>query len=355
MTLDSDDTLQLSLFNLPDKRQANYTALFDLAPRYIQQTDRSADTLFLDGIVREFSFNGERYRLSLSPARITDPSTGVARDELPGEREQLVEDVVRKLASERMMLGGENRLMCVFTVYAVWAELKRHKHTFSKAEVKEALTILNKCALEITKIGEPGERKPRPMVSAAVFPVLVLANEADPSSQTYVQFNPLLEHAIKTLGFEMVNYEWMMRIRGQVTRWVFKNVSLTLANDDAPLDFIEISAAEIAANSGTQWSRSRNMLAHIGKAIAQLKAVDVVDEVTTREIKDGRTKVDVRYTLKLSSAFINDRMAARRNGKFRQEQAARIAGTAKPTEYHGLDNAASARLRLAKTDLLTGA
>lgn len=354
MTALTSDILQLSLFESPDNRQANYTALFDLAPRYMQRSSRKKDTAYLDGVSREFSFNGERYGLSITPARIRDAS-GTERDELPGEREQLVEDVIRKLASNRIRLGAQNEVLTTFSVYSICTELRRHHHTFSKTEVKEALQVLHRSVIEITKVNETAGKKKKAIVSASVFPALYLKDDNDPQSQSYVQLNPFLAEAIKSLTFDQVDYEWMMQIKGQMTRWVFKNISLMLAANDTEAELMEIRASDIAMNYGSQWSRWRDMLAQVQKSIQQLVQVDMISDFESKDIMDGKKKVDVIYILRLSEKFMEDRRVARAKGAFVSSQSKKTTGTNKPNKWHEISNEQAAKVRFSAKEALTNA
>jgi len=334
MAAGDQHVLQLSLFEPVGNGQSNYTALFDLAPRYLQRAERKKDSSFLDGVYREFSFNGEQYLLSITPARIRDPSTGLERDELPGEREQLVEDVIRKLASDNLILGQQDQVKTTFTVYGICAELQKHRHTFSKAEVKEALLILHRSVIEITKVVPKGARKQKAVVSASVFPTLVMKDADDPSSKAEVQLNPFLAQAIKSLAFEQVDYEWMMQIKGQMTRWLFKSISLMLAGNDNLPEFMEIRASDIARNHGSQWSRWRDMLAQVHKSVGQLVDVNMISDFTARDVMAGKRKEDVVYTLRFSQKFMADRRLARAKSRFVAEKAADVAGTKHPDRWH---------------------
>lgn len=346
----TSDILQLSLFESPDARQANYTALFDLAPRYMQRSSRNKGSAYLDGVSREFSFNGEKYGLTITPARIKDAS-GAERDELPGEREQLVEDVIRKLASNRVRLGEQNEVLTTFSVYSICNELSRHKHTFSKTEVKEALQVLHRSIIEITKVNEDGGKKKKAIVSASVFPALYLKDDNDPNAQSYVQLNPFLADAIKSLAFDQVDYEWMMQIKGQMTRWVFKNISLTLAATDTEAELMEIKASDIAMNYGSQWSRWRDMLAQVHKSIQQLVKVDMITDFESTDIMDGKKKADVKYVLRLSEKFMEDRRAARAKSRYISEQSERAAGNAQPNQWHKISNEKAAGLRFGAKEI----
>ncbi|MNU37028.1 hypothetical protein D3C71_256510 [compost metagenome] len=336
--------LQLSLFGASPKAHINYIALYDLAPRFAQRNAKMAGTI-LTSIKREFPFGEELYKVTVTPARITD-SDGNERDVLPGEREQLVEDVVRKFAAERLFLGSQNEVTAVFSVYAIQKELSRHNHTFSRQEIKEALQILHKSTIEITRVVDPKSKKPKPVLSAAAFPVLMFRDENDSESQASVQLNPLVAQGIKALVYEQVNYDWMMKIKGQLPRWVFKNVSLVLADNEANRNTVEIRASEIGNSSGSNWQRSRQMLAEVTKSIQKLKDLDVIEAFVATPVMAGKKKDDVIFSIQFSATFMADRRAARARAEYNRSQALKHAGTERPETFHPIAAEIATQIRL---------
>lgn len=336
--------LQLSLFGASSKAHINYIALYDLAPRFAQRNAKMAGTI-LTSIKKEFPFGEELYKVTVTPARITD-SEGNERDVLPGEREQLVEDVVRKFAAERLFLGSQNEVTAVFSVYAIQKELSRHNHTFSRQEIKEALQILHKSTIEITRVVDPKSKKPKPVLSAAAFPVLMFRDENDSESQASVQLNPLVAQGIKALVYEQVNYDWMMKIKGQLPRWVFKNVSLMLA-EEANRNTVEIRASEIGNSSGSNWQRSRQMLAEVTKAIQKLKDLDVIEAFVATPVMSGKKKDDVVFSIQFSATFMEDRRAARARAEYNRSLALKHAGTERPEVFHPIASEIATQIRVA--------
>lgn len=325
--------LQTSFFGLLDPNQTNCTALYDLAPRHIHRVERKDGSAYLTGIKREFTFAGELYRVTVTPARITGPD-GSERDELPGEREQLVEDVIRRLAADNLNIRDCEQIELPFTIYRIQMELKRHSHTFSKQEIKEALHILNKSTIEITKVVAPGDRKPKPVVSASAFPVLAFRDENDSQSSAFVQLNPLLVQAIKSLAFEQINYDWMMQVKGPLARWIFKYISLMLTNVGEDRASIKICASEIARSFGHIRARWRATLAEIEKAIERLDEFEIIHDYVKKDIFEGKKKVDILFDLKFSEKFIADRHKARLKSSFMESEAERIAGTSSLKRFH---------------------
>jgi hypothetical protein len=338
--------LQLSLFSTTEKSQTNYIALYDLAPRFAQRNARSEDSI-VTSIKRLFPFEGELYKVTVTPARITD-SDGNERDVLPGEREQLVEDVVRKFAAEGLFLSSQNEVTAVFSVYRIQKELSKHQHSFSKQEIKEALEILNKSTIEITRAVDPKSRKPKPVLSAAAFPVLAFRDENDYESQASVQLNPLVAQGIKSLVYQQVNYEWMMKIKGQLSRWIFKNLSLMLTDSETLRDTVEIKASDIGNSSGSVWQRSRQMLAEVTKAIQKLKDLDVIEDFIANPVMAGKKKEDVIFSIRFSSGFMADRRSALAKAEYVRNQALKHAGTEHPEQFHPITPDVAAEIRFSR-------
>ncbi len=107
----------------------------------------------------------------------------------------------------------------------------------------------------------------------------------------------------------------MMKIKGQLPRWVFKNVSLMLADTEANRNTVEIRASEIGNSSGSNWQRSRQMLGEVTKAIQKLKDLDVIEAFVATPVMSGKKKDDVVFSVQFSATFMADRRAARGEGR----------------------------------------
>src|SRR5689334_24191724 len=74
----------------------------------------------------------------------------------PSEREQLVEQVIRRLAMERSRLAlvgdGHDRVLLQFSLHEVRRELRAVNHGLDGNEVREALTILARSRIIISKV-----------------------------------------------------------------------------------------------------------------------------------------------------------------------------------------------------------
>lgn len=114
---DQSKPLQLTLFETQpeDKDYSRSVELYDFIPKYCWGKVKRIEGEFLRTIKREFECRGRHYQLTLMPARLENGADG-SKEYFPAQREELVEDALRKLMTERqgMMLDGEAAI--VFTL-----------------------------------------------------------------------------------------------------------------------------------------------------------------------------------------------------------------------------------------------
>lgn len=325
-----ENWLQLTLFSSEDERLTNTVALYDLAPRFVFFTEERKDRKYLDAIQRSFQFAGSQYDLVLTPARILEGDK--EWDEYPGEREQLVEDVIRRLAVDRnrLRVKSKNEVVLTFTLYEIRRELARLKHSLRLDEIKRALTILSKSHIEITRFDsgsdtedQPGgkkgkNKKGKSILHSSAFPVLAIRTQDDEDdAETFVQLNPLVAQSIRTMEFDQVNYEWMMRIQGPLSRWVFKRISIQLMNSHNPdTKLAVLKASDIAQCFGMARSRWRDCLRRIDTAMEALRTHGVAASIDRDEEFEGRKKTDITYIVHLTDTFAFDRHKARKHSEY---------------------------------------
>ncbi len=330
-------------FLAPSAKATNLVGLYDCAPKYVFSSPESkakgAGTMTrLPLVRREFFFDGQPFVSVVTPARMTksrkqpDGSTTIEEYECyPGEREQIVEEVIRSLASKRARLHtAENqRPAMTFTLYEVMKELAAVKHTLSIEEVKTALYILRRTSLRIESPidGEDG-------VESNIFTALGMrkrrrgaanatgAGDAD----TYVQFSPWVEQAIRRVESQSIRYDWLMAL-SPIARWLYKRIAFAAQrHGEVTPTTITMTANEIIRDSGaTPWSRTANMYRWIrSTVIGGLIEVGALSGVEEEVIKDGLRYVDVNYRMMLSDTFLAHIAEARRKAQADTELMARM-------------------------------
>ncbi|KAA0574385.1 plasmid replication protein [Azospirillum sp. B21] len=347
-------TLQGTLFEHIDaatgrRHNVNMVSLYDLAPKYVfdspeskangqsahglEPKDAAVQDDRLPMIHRQFSFADQIYHLTVVPARIqrrvkgkdgrfvrdADGTHVVEEiDAYPGEREQIIEDVIRKLASDPSRLSVDNgEAILRFSLYEVWQELRSVRHTLSIPEIKEALMVMRRCTIQIERRG-----RRKVMMDSGIFAGLGLrqrpseVDDADDASilddesgdaETFVQFNMMLREAIRRVDWHSISYEALMKIRNPFSRWLFKRIAETLRQDPSQ-SVVHITARDIIRDSGmSEWSRFRDMRLRIHDVVKALADVQIgaLDRIEIEEIKEGRKYVDVEYTLSPSQSFLD--------------------------------------------------
>ncbi|WP_035693396.1 hypothetical protein [Azospirillum halopraeferens] len=338
---------QLVLFEHEDRSQSHLIAMYDVAPRFVflprgpSGRDEAAageapagKDHFLKSVHRDFVFQGRAYRLTLQPARIyrappkrdgdpavaavgNDPASMVEVEVFPGEREQIVEQVIRRLAMDRprLSLAGEDRdkVQMKFSLYEIKRELRAVNRTLDLTNIREALEVLGRARIIISKAGEPGRKPGRTtnVLESTAFPVMAIRGRADQESEegateeTYLEFNPLVSSAIRNLEFQPVSYRWLMRLKSPVSRWLYNRLSVecgelrdfrTLRAEGAkPVTF---TADEIVKYSGmNEWSRRRDTLRVVTAAVDALVEEGILDRVEKDFDKQGKRIDDITYVM----------------------------------------------------------
>ncbi len=341
--------LQLVLFELEDRSQSHLIALYDLAPRYVfasRDGARSVESApakgnFVASIKREFTYRDSTFNLTIQPARLTrvvnkdessaqtDTPTEVEYEVFPAEREQVVEHVVRRLAMDRsrLSLGGENRdkVQMRFTLYEIQRELRAVGHTLSIRDIRESLTILARSRIIIGKPGD-GAKKGRGhnLLESTAFPVMAIRSRPDlvgdegSDEETHLQFNPLVSSAIRNLEFKPVSYQWLMRLKSPVSRWLYNRLSAEYDQSDieelgeADVKAVTLTADEIIKNSGMNvWSRRRDTLRAVTSAVDALVEEGILNSIEKLYEKNGARIDDITYVMLPSAKFLTQVRRAR--------------------------------------------
>jgi hypothetical protein len=344
----------------PDHRLTNTIALWDVAPRCVfRHADdiriSSGDGKYLKTIERTFTHGGSVYMVTLTPARIR--REGKDTEQYPGEREQLVEEVIRQIAVMKnrlsLIAGDKGEVGVTFSIYEVDKELERTGHKFSFYEIQDALSVLHKSTVEIVRLveGKDGTIK-EPMVSGSTFPMYRSGDRRSAESSTTVGFNWLVSQALIHLDFRQMDYEVIMRLKGPIERWLYRRLNHEMFFQRSPSIAHVIRASEIIDGCGlTGWTRLRDVLRRVTHAVMALKGEGIVADVETRDIMQGRSKVDIEYTI-IASENLAKNMAQAQTIALRKKQDFREVTGSDPVAFIPNDTEKRARLRRIRSQRL---
>ena len=305
---------------------SNAIDLWDNVPRYSvsrqAMTKARINGRFLEKHEAEFKYKDRSLIRILTPARVEDLD-GVDRDFYAGANEELVEDALRKLATEQQSGYFDKpnyRCGVVFTLYALREELKKRGHTRSYQQIVLALNILSGSVIEI--VARDGSEA---FSRSTYLPHLAAVTRGrlreDPKAKWVVQFHPLVTASIDNVTYRQFNYHLMMSHTTQLARWLHKQLALkyTFASLTEPF---EMRYSTIKRDSGLleQYKRPRDAIDVLEQAFHELKQPilqengtqlqNVLMNVDRKAITGSRGKLlDVVFTLTPSLDFIRDTKA----------------------------------------------
>ncbi len=280
---------QLDFFELllpEEKPYSNTIELYDFIPKYHWGKVQRINGQFLKSLVRRFQCRGQSYKVKIQPARIVDKD-GSEKEYYPSQREELVEDALRKFVCEGQGVFLDDAAGVTFTLYQLQQELKRRGHTYSISQLKEALFV---CAQ--TKIIVSDEEGGKVLVSS-LFETIGLQTREDwkgkgRKTRAYVRFNPLVTQSIKSTNFRLLNYAKSMSYKSSIARQLHKRMShhYTQASFAHPY---HIMLSTLIRDFGlTEYAQLRDNLRDVQKALNEMKEKEVLLDYQIEKTIDAR-------------------------------------------------------------------
>jgi hypothetical protein len=293
--------VQLTFFEylLPEERRySNTVELYDFIPKYHWGKAERINGQFLKQLEREFECRGKRYRVKIKPASIEDKD-GTERYYYPSQREELVEDALRKFVCEGQGLFLDDEAGVSFTLYQLQQELAERGHTYNLDELKAALLICANTKLEINT--EDGGVT----IVSSIFQTLGLQTREDwqrfgNKTRAFVRFNPLVTQSIKSRNFRQLDYDRSMTLKSVIARQLHKRMShhYTQASWQHPYT---INLLTVIRDFGlTRYAKLPNNLRDVVAALEEMKKSDIILSYQVEKIIDTKRRnklLDAQLTL----------------------------------------------------------
>lgn len=317
---------QLDLFSFNNifsdvrKKYSGTIELYDIIPKYIHDDIEKYRTKegLLKPITRDFEFRKQKMILNISPAYIFDKGKAF----FPTQREEIIEDVLRKFATDSKRNEFlDDRLSVRFTLYELWKELKRIKHTFSYDEIKESLNILSSTGLEIksqngkitfkSNMFETFGAVDNNMNIEDINNINDIEKQKEYSKKVtyFVRFNSLVSDSIKNKTWKVLNYDQCMQYRRAVSRWLHKRISHMFLTNDIKLPYNILLSTIIRDSGMTRYDRINMNLIQVQRCLAEMIATGSVDRYEMEKIYDENKKnklADVKFLIYISHSFFDD-------------------------------------------------
>lgn len=338
VTLSKEQPYQLSLFQyfLPDAaKYSNTIELYDAIPKYFtpsRQMQRLREGgKYLPTLERSFQHKNQRtgedqrYHVTIHPARIRSAHDQQEREYYPSAREELVEEALRKIASDQQCgLYLDERAGVQFTLRQLQKELSRRGHGIHLDSLKDALGICHSSRLALST-PEGTE-----IISGSIFPVLLMAKrevwqQSPNDARCYVQFHPLITQSINGLTYRQYDYAKFMEHDRQLSRWLHKRLShnYVFASMSQPYT---IRASTILRDSGLiSHERFRDRLTAIDDALEEIQAKGVIYNYEKSLQKVGRKLADATYSLFPTYEFVEE-MKLANTRRLQIQQKAKTSG-----------------------------
>ena len=311
--------LQLQLFEMilpSEKDYSNTIELYDFIPKYVWGRVERIQEKFLEPVEREFECRGGRYRVRIAPARVQD-SDGVSRDYLPGKREELVEDALRKLATEGQGIFLNDEAAVTFTLYQLQQELKRTGHSYSITQLKEALMVCVGAILHLTD--ESGQS----VLASSIFDTIGLQTREDWEGQgektkAFVRFNGLVTSSIRNNTFRQFNYEVSMGYQNIISRQLHKRMSHHFTQSSFAHPYSIMLSTVIRDFGLTAYEKLTHNLRDVETALKEMVSKDVLLKYDIDKIIDEKRSnkiADVKLILYPHPKFSSEIISANRKQK----------------------------------------
>jgi hypothetical protein len=287
---------QISLFrdllcNTETERDSlsNVFDLWDGIPRYSisrQQQDKWRKAgAFPQLYDIDFHYRGRELKATIQPAWIKDQN-GTITGYYPSANEELIEDVLRKLATNQnngYFDPKEKRSGVVFTLHMVRKELESRGHGRTYKEINLSLEIMSSAVIETsTADGVEGDFTSKSLYLNNLYRVSKTKRKEDPEAKWFVDFHPLASRAMDEMTYRQFNYARLMGHKTQLARWLNKVLCLKYLNASFMYPF-EMRLSTIIRDS--------KLLDSYARLRAAMEAVDsAFEELQTGEAPLLRSK-----------------------------------------------------------------
>lgn len=314
--MESTKSKQMNLFELlepQDINYANFVEFFDNLPLFIDDSrQRYWDYQNVKpSMSTEFKFTHEGvqrlFLVTLRPARVVQNTTGDEVLVYPSiQREQVVYDALRKLASSGSGGFFGEELGALFSLQALKKELKKFKRTFSIPQIKESLNVLRSAEIKVVSIDGAFEWQPSYLSNMVLTKREDILNGSG-DSKCVALFDNLVSTSVKKLEFREYNYAIAQSTRNPIAKYLIKRMDRRYkqASLDKPYQ-IKMSTIFSAVHrkfDNKMSNNKRHMVAAFKEMIFKCRVKDYQEEVITND--NGKT-VDYRYTIFPHQELIND-------------------------------------------------
>lgn len=259
----------------------------------------------------EYEEGGYKYTVIIQPALIK--VKGVYTAYFPSVTEELVEEALKKILTDQQygIHDPQNVETWVrFSLSMIYRELKSRGRERNRNQIKHAILVMSRCNIVLLQ-------NSKEIWSGSILQDLVTVDREeyieDSDSHHIARLPLFISHAINRLDYRQYNYARLMGCNNQLSRSIYKRLVNRFKNANLINDY-HILYTTLKHTGLLQQARATDNRKKVIAALEELEHAGVLCSFDTDERKEGRTVVDVKYTLYPASDFIAEQKAANKRG-----------------------------------------
>ena len=308
---------------------SNTVEMWESIPKYIFTPKQTEKLRTKTGHANPFSwqylYNNSEFQVDIQPALIKGKD-GEYLAHFPGITEELVEEALKKIFTYQnhgIHDTNKHESWVKFSLNMIHRELKSRGRTRSLDQIKNALQVMSKCIITLSK-KEPGTKKFAQMWQGQILQEMITVGREeyleDSSSFHIARLPTFITHSINQLEYRQFNYNRLMECDEQVARWLYKRLihryRQAASNNDYHFTFSSI----VKDSALLQQASDRHNRDKLKDALDELVRKKIIRDYQIEVKKDGKKIVNATYTIFPTAEFIQEQKAANKRQSSSQEK-----------------------------------
>ena len=309
-------SIQLDLFGqfvTNDKSEVSNTVeVWESIPKYFfspRQVEKLRTTTgHANPYKWHYSYNGAPCMVKVQPALI-EQKDGSYKAFFPSITEEFVEEALKKILADQQygVHDPDNVVTWVrFSLSMVQRELAARRRSRNRNEIKHAIAVMNQCNVAVFREGKE-------IWSGAILQDLVTVGREeyleDADAHHIARLPLFISQSINQLDYRQFNYDRLMSCNEQLTRWIYKRLINRFRQASLLTDY-HFMYSELQGSGLLQQAKQSHNRQKVISALAELKDRGVLLRYEIDERKEGRKIKDIKYTVFVTSQFVNEQKAA---------------------------------------------
>ena len=311
------EPLQVDLFNYYGikTKYSNTIELYESMPKYfygMQKRSIAKDIKaeILPILERSFVFRERNYKLSVIPAKIKDDKTGITKEYYPSKREEIVEDILKKMAFQGRGIYFDDLFGIMFSLREIEQELKEYGHRSKRSEIRQAILINSRATLSVVSEDNKIQLESHFFETAILGQKVQKGAKVSNEQYTLVRFNTLVTKSIKDKTLRNINIDTCLQYDNPVARYLHKRISHHFQADKFGTRAFRMKLSTIVNDSGMPKSKTlRKDFERVKEAIEEMQEIQSIAKFTMEKMYAEKPKnkiVDYMVYIIPSSTFTSE-------------------------------------------------